>query len=156
MKKQKTSRQNPLTSVTLFSKVLAACLFIAFPFAGFFIGMQYQQTLSVAQQASLIQFGKSGISGVMVSLTCNGVSNFSTTTCTSDFYPGFVSIQKQGETDSQIVQADGLGNFTAYVDPGTYIITPLQRNAGLTAGSKRLVTVKKGELSFVTVEYTVK
>ncbi len=156
MKKQKTVRQNPFTSVTLFSKVLAACLFIAFPFAAFFIGMQYQQTLSVAQQESVMQFGKSGINGIVVALDCNGASSFSTTTCTEKFYPGFVAIQKQGETDYQIVQADGLGNFTAYVSPGTYIVTPIEKNANLIAGSKREVIVKMGEISFVTVEYTVK
>ncbi|HEX8965472.1 MAG TPA: hypothetical protein VF820_03525 [Patescibacteria group bacterium] len=156
MKRQKINRQNPLTTVTLFSKVLAACLFIAFPFAGFFIGMQYQQMSSIVQQQSLEQFGKSGIKGVVVALTCNGVSNAATTICTTNFYPGFVSIQKQGSLDYQIVQADGLGNFTIYVDPGTYIVSPLQKNTSLIAGSKREVIVKKGEVSSVTVEYTVK
>lgn len=39
-----------LTTVTPFSKILAAILFITFPFAGFLAGMQYQKSFS--QQAS--------------------------------------------------------------------------------------------------------
>ncbi len=36
-----------LTTVTLFSKLLAMFLFILFPFAGFYLGMKYQQQLTV-------------------------------------------------------------------------------------------------------------
>ena len=32
------------TTVTTFSKILAMCLFIMFPFAGFYLGIKYQQS----------------------------------------------------------------------------------------------------------------
>ena len=36
-----------LTTVTLFSKLLAMALFIALPFAGFYLGMKYQEKITV-------------------------------------------------------------------------------------------------------------
>lgn len=156
MKAQKTKQVNPFTSVTLFSKLLAGFLFIIFPFVAFFAGMQYQKELSNVEFQSLQQFGESGIKGLVLVLKCNGVVSNSLSACRPSFYPGFISIQKQGSLDYQIIQADGMGNFTVYVDPGVYILSPIQKNTYLTAGSKRIVEVKKGEVSVAIVEYSVK
>jgi hypothetical protein len=46
-------RSNPtlhkyLFTVTTFSKILAMALFIALPFIGFYLGMQYQQKITVS------------------------------------------------------------------------------------------------------------
>ena len=46
-----------LTTVTPFSKTLALVMFIIFPLAGFYIGMQYQKALDVYQSYSLINTG---------------------------------------------------------------------------------------------------
>lgn len=41
-----------LTTVTTFSKILAALFFILFPFVGFYFGMQYQALLDKTNQQS--------------------------------------------------------------------------------------------------------
>jgi hypothetical protein len=42
-----------LTTVTLFSKLLAMALFIALPFAGFYLGMKYQEKITVSNPVTL-------------------------------------------------------------------------------------------------------
>lgn len=44
-----------LTTVTTFSKILAMILFISLPFLGFYLGMQYQQKITVIPIVSEVQ-----------------------------------------------------------------------------------------------------
>lgn len=60
--KKPTKKRNlpqELTTVTRLSKTLAVILFLALPFVGFFIGMQYQQAFDAATEqnsAPIIQY----------------------------------------------------------------------------------------------------
>jgi hypothetical protein len=53
-----------LTTVTLFSKYLAMILFVAFPFVGFFVGIQYQSKIDQAKQQNNQQLVSKGSSNL--------------------------------------------------------------------------------------------
>ena len=42
-------KKNLFTTVTLLSKIVALCLFVALPFAGFYLGIKYQKSITVIQ-----------------------------------------------------------------------------------------------------------
>jgi len=99
--------------------------------------------------------GQSGMIGTILVFHCNGRLALSSTLCWQTTYAGFAMIQKQGSSDTQRVQADATGKFTALLPEGTYIVSPVQDNPNLLAGSKRLVKVKKRQMSPVLIEYTI-